>query len=638
MLRRRAGYQDSIVEDEDTSDALPRSEHQQETKFLPDDYVEEEAPSPEEHESDQVAIAPDDDVILSENASPGSPRSRRIRRTREQPVDPKPQAVVETDVDVATPAIESDQKMTVGQGRFDSVPEISAGIDLSRLRHQAQRSDDPMPRAPETPSTRSDTTAVEEPFERAIRNAQAIKATARAEREERPKVEIRPRTTTVRATAPEPRQAPDAQQHHDVYPNVIPDLVDEPLDQDIQGFGSSSSTTGQQSTHASVSTRHVDERDLPGLDEYDVEEETRSNRALRREDVRGSWWRGLFQSRQSETSVSRTDDEPWAYENDRGYDDPADAFEDESPIAASVETWAAVEPDPWQPHIYDEVDSSLYDLEPMHASAYTYADEASDFENHRDDEMADPRFESHEHVEMAPQATHAQYEPLDLQHEQGLSAFRDRLFVRGDEETTQYTTSSRVATAPRRSPISLARKRSITRDEPMRAPVYAEEVSRAHDDYQDMPRVTGHGRAMQGEPAAIPTRPVPEDLLVHPADAWYEPERDQQFDVRDIIAQSSDLLDMTIEISPDIPRDCATCRSYRQSEQGERGWCTNNWAFTHRQMVNATDLACQSTIGCWWLPADEEVWLTEDEPDRGATPRVDRLIAHLDPLKRAVGR
>jgi hypothetical protein len=167
----------------------------------------------------------------------------------------------------------------------------------------------------------------------------------------------------------------------------------------------------------------------------------------------------------------------------------------------------------------------------------------------------------------------------------------------------------------------------------MRAPVYAQEPQLQHTG-----RRTDSWKAGYAEPQVPAQRIAPEALLNHPEDAWYEPEFDDTFDVRDILAQSSELLDMTIEIAPETPRACATCRNYRQSEQGERGWCTNNWAFTHRQMVNATDLACQSTIGCWWLPADEEVWLIDTEPERGATPRVDRLIAHLDPLRRAVGR
>lgn len=128
----------------------------------------------------------------------------------------------------------------------------------------------------------------------------------------------------------------------------------------------------------------------------------------------------------------------------------------------------------------------------------------------------------------------------------------------------------------------------------------------------------------------------PEMLLQAPRDAWYEPEPVPGFDVRDLIEEDSGLLDMTIQISPDVTQACATCRSYRPSEQPGRGWCTNTWAFTHRQMVNEADLACDSTIGCWWLPADERVWLEELEVAADATPRVDRLLAHLNPERGAI--
>lgn len=135
---------------------------------------------------------------------------------------------------------------------------------------------------------------------------------------------------------------------------------------------------------------------------------------------------------------------------------------------------------------------------------------------------------------------------------------------------------------------------------------------------------------------AVPSRVAADALLEDPADAWYEPDPVPGFDLRRIVEEAPALLDMEIEISPEVTRQCATCRSYHQFEKDSRGWCTNNWAFTHRQMVNATDLACESTIGCWWLPADKEVWLDEHEPERKGTPRVDKLIAHLDPLKKVV--
>jgi hypothetical protein len=71
----------------------------------------------------------------------------------------------------------------------------------------------------------------------------------------------------------------------------------------------------------------------------------------------------------------------------------------------------------------------------------------------------------------------------------------------------------------------------------------------------------------------------------------------------------SGLLDMTIRIAPTVPRMCRTCRDFRPAEGGDRGWCANPWAFTHRRMVDPNDVPCQTSLGCWWLPADD-VWST----------------------------
>jgi hypothetical protein len=99
------------------------------------------------------------------------------------------------------------------------------------------------------------------------------------------------------------------------------------------------------------------------------------------------------------------------------------------------------------------------------------------------------------------------------------------------------------------------------------------------------------------------------------------------FDLRELVTRGGELLDMTIDIAPEIPRECRTCRSFRSADGGARGWCTNEWAFTHRRMVNEDDLACETTIGCWWLPADR-YWLIEEQDGFAApTPRIDQLIA-----------
>jgi hypothetical protein len=84
-----------------------------------------------------------------------------------------------------------------------------------------------------------------------------------------------------------------------------------------------------------------------------------------------------------------------------------------------------------------------------------------------------------------------------------------------------------------------------------------------------------------------------------------------------------------VEIAPDVPRMCRTCRDFRPADSGERGWCTNKWAFSHRRMVDADELPCETSVGCWWLPHDD-VWLaTADVSAHGQpTPLVDYWLAH----------
>ena len=77
----------------------------------------------------------------------------------------------------------------------------------------------------------------------------------------------------------------------------------------------------------------------------------------------------------------------------------------------------------------------------------------------------------------------------------------------------------------------------------------------------------------------------------------------------------------------DLPRVCRTCRDFRPGTDGQRGWCANSWAFTHRQLVREDDPApCHSAIGDWWAPVDD-VWLVAaDVSSHGRpTPLLDRL-------------
>ena len=63
-----------------------------------------------------------------------------------------------------------------------------------------------------------------------------------------------------------------------------------------------------------------------------------------------------------------------------------------------------------------------------------------------------------------------------------------------------------------------------------------------------------------------------------------------------------------LDLAAHLPRICRTCRDFRPAENGERGWCANQWAFSHRRVVDADERTpCEGVLGNWWLPVDE-VW------------------------------
>ncbi len=218
-------------------------------------------------------------------------------------------------------------------------------------------------------------------------------------------------------------------------------------------------------------------------------------------------------------------------------------------------------------------------------------------------------------------------ETLDLHRDEDLQAFRSRLFANDGHETP--VAPANEAPAPR-NPISLARRER-------------QQASAPDTQSREMRGTAKREERQEAQPVKPADRVSERQAAQHvylaepPQDEWYEPEELPQFDMQDLMEVDEEWLDMEIEIAPTVLKACVTCRNYRPSEQPGRGWCTNNWAFTHRQMVNEGDIACKSTIGCWWLPADEEVWLEDVDVAADATPRVDRLLARLHPDRRAVG-
>jgi hypothetical protein len=100
---------------------------------------------------------------------------------------------------------------------------------------------------------------------------------------------------------------------------------------------------------------------------------------------------------------------------------------------------------------------------------------------------------------------------------------------------------------------------------------------------------------------------------------------DSRVDIRDAMIEPDEEPDRIFEVSSKVTKSCSTCRSFRSSETGDRGWCENHDAPTYRQMVNADELTCRSSIGFWWLAADTS-WIPPVDMIKPETPRTDRLV------------
>jgi hypothetical protein len=104
--------------------------------------------------------------------------------------------------------------------------------------------------------------------------------------------------------------------------------------------------------------------------------------------------------------------------------------------------------------------------------------------------------------------------------------------------------------------------------------------------------------------------------------------RGSSLDIPDEILERDDG-PRAFDVASRVPKCCRTCRSFRPSDHRDEGWCMNGDAFTHRQMVNADRLSCRSSIGDWWLAADQS-WIPPEDVIRPETPRTDRLMERQD--------
>ncbi len=630
-LRRRQGDAPILAGDDNpqTEESESTIETRSTSGFIPDDYVEQETPASKAVEEDSEGTdQTDEDVLLSQDSRSGSPRSRRLRRSRELPQSPKLGTGVAMELDAH--ALHTDPPETgVGDtSRFEAISWTSSDIDPSPPRSKSSPLGTERPGSGEVQHMQSPGTE-ENAYDYVVKRAQGIRAAARVEREER--VRHEQRRTVAPLGMDDRADRPSTRLGAPIARRVPPSSEDLPQK---KAFSENKESATLLPDPDVADRDDVRQRPTAYRNHTVVREADDVRRAAtehwsstsHRQEARRSWWRGLF-NRPDRSTAQDTED--WDEGNDETY------------LSSSPEDWKT-----------DETGFWLDEHESQAAAQYEVTPEAS---NDEDGEWTN---EAAYEDDSGPISGHvgAEFERLDLQNAGDMVAFRQRLFTSRSEPGISGV-GAQLESPVARAPIALSRQRPTPTDA-TRQPYSARDLInqpirgtgqggfRETQQNQD----SASGRALdqsatrprsayqpQREPERASVNPA-NNLLSAPADEGFEAEVTPEFDIRAIVEQRTELLDMAITLAPDVPRECSTCRSYRMSEQGERGWCTNNWAFTHRQMVNATDLACQSTIGCWWLPADEEVGLIADESGYVATPRVDRLIAQLDPLKRVVGR
>jgi hypothetical protein len=153
----------------------------------------------------------------------------------------------------------------------------------------------------------------------------------------------------------------------------------------------------------------------------------------------------------------------------------------------------------------------------------------------------------------------------------------------------------------------------VERDEPMlvEAAANGDRIDRRRFEFGGRRRVERVAAVVEA-PIEVESEPQFDDVVAPPA-------------FEEIVADVNPM----IEIAPHVPRMCRTCRDFRPADAGGRGWCTNKWAFSHRRMVDADELPCETSVGCWWLPHDD-VWMaTADVSAHGQpTPLVDHWLTH----------
>lgn len=520
--------------------------------------------------------------------------------------------------------------------RFETVPEIKPDIELPRIRQFLQTGEGAGKGIDPGAADAGDSTPVNS-YDLVLRRAQAIKDASRAERRGRGgglprKAPITSSAPTLPAEQPETRGRRSERINHlpEIEWDVDADAADESFargrlpDLDTDDIVSGRHHDDRSRSHASdtdllevVDNPAWDNDDDPRLDN-DRDPFTRPSTTA---DHRQNWWRGLTFGRARNQTVHVGPDDD---------DDPYRAAHTDDSIE-------------------DEIDFETYRAaDTFHDDEFedAVAEPAEPMVVRRDRAATGPSAATSERRSDRPEPRHPSWAPFDEVENTPLRRKR----IRTPSPATVHTVdperdggrSTRGTRPVRATAFALRDERemdafrsALFRDErgpegPSTTP--ASQPGARNDETVAIRQTTATAAPRASRRPSY--RPLEEQVrepapLRHAAvERADDPFQDETFDIRDLVEHGDDVLDMTIELAPELPRMCQTCRDFRPSESGERGWCTNDWAFTHRQMVNAESLPCQSSIGCWWLPNDAS-WLPALDPSerKVPTPRIDRLVA-----------
>ena len=533
------------------------------------------------------------------------------------------------------PRSEVERRFTTPADRFDSIPEVDPSFDLPGFRTRASEYEEP--NSVEEPNELQEEALEQDHPARYDTSFEHVLQRARRIRESKQQQAARPLRHS-RLHAHRETREPAYPVEEPPISRVPSDTVDEPPEPIEQEAHVTEPEAPFEDDLVATADAYLDvdlADELVDYDHTEAEEDTGSYEDIpaERPSRRAGGWLSHFGLRQRGPS-SGYDDATITRHASTSYDDQ-DVYRDD------------VERDTFEPSwSYDDETDDL----PQHVSNDGWADAASE-----DDGPAEPVHDAAVEAEGYPFNVDVRSYVPDTEPGTAFDAMPELDEDRADEPRVASVT---YAARPRTEPWHRQRltpelpdlddnlfeetfergRTSSPADAIDRVPVHEERLAATRSDgiRTSMRSASPRDSFFRAARFRDWNEQLPDDAELGSPDSDHEsadfadrlPELDEQvFDLRELVARGGELIDMTIDIAPGIPRECRTCRSFRSADGGARGWCTNEWAFTHRRMVNEDDLACETTIGCWWLPADR-YWLVENENGYASpTPRMDELVA-----------